>query len=125
MHDLLHAYHQLTILAIGLGLMLGLLTRKRAFEKLRHVVLMMVAVPIGLSVAAEVWAGTPPLTRFGVTAAGLVLAVPLVLFGTSFGREVLASVVGNALYDGARSPGCFAGFFLLVLVLAAAAALLT
>ncbi|MBU1802619.1 MAG: hypothetical protein KKA97_10370, partial [Actinobacteria bacterium] len=125
MPDLLHVYHQLTIMLIGLGLVFGLLSRKRAFHKLRHVVLMMVAVPVGISVLSGVWAATPVLTRFAVAAAGLLVAVPLALFRTSFGREVLAGIVGNALYDGVRRPGCLPGFVLLVLALAIALALLT
>ena len=104
--DLLHAYHALALAMMGLGLAVGLVSRKRALHALRHTVLMMLAMPIVLSVVSETWAALSFGTQFALIAVGIPLAALGALVGTSVGREFAIGVASNAAYDGIRRPGC-------------------
>lgn len=120
MSELLHAYHQLYLALIGLGLIVGLVSRKKALHVVKHTVLMTLAVPFVLSAVSATWAATPFGTRALLLVVGIPVAALAALVGTGFGREVFASILGNAVYDGLRSRGCVLGclpFVVLVLVL--------
>ncbi|PSQ70432.1 MAG: hypothetical protein BRD38_05655 [Bacteroidetes bacterium QH_9_67_14] len=72
--------------------------------------------------ALEAWEVLSPLARIAVVVGGVPVSAAVLLASTSFGREVLASLLGNALYDGSRKGCGCAWRFLLLLALAALAA---
>lgn len=125
MTALTQAYYQFAIMLIGLSLVLGLVSRRRAFQKLGRLLPGMIAVPVALAAVSDVWAATPTLTRFALIAFIFIVVLPAALFSTPFGREVLASVVGNAVYDATRRPGCLGTLLALALGAAAVLAVVT
>lgn len=116
MTELLHAYHTLFLMMIGFGLIVGMVSRQKAFHAVKHTVLMMIAVPFVLSAVSATWAATPFATRVLLLVIGLPVAGLSALIGTAFGREVFASILGNAAYDGLRSRGCSLGCLPLLLL---------
>ena len=124
MAELLHAYHTLFLMMIGLGLIVGLVSRKKAFHALKHMVLVMIAMPFVLSAVSATWTATPLITRFLVVAVGLPIAAMAALVGTTAGREFVIGIASNWAYDWLRRPGCVSRFVLLLVVLGAVLAVL-
>lgn len=123
MNELLHAYHTLFLITIGLGLIVGMVSRKKAFHAVRRTVLMIIAAPFVLLALSSMWAAigsTWAAMSFSSRVIVLVIALPLaalaLLFGTAFGREIFTSILGNAAYDGLRSRGCSLGCLPLLLL---------
>ena len=124
MSELVHAYHQLYLMLIGLGLIVGLVSRKKAFHAVKHTVLMMIAMPFVLSAVSVTWAAVPLVTRFLLVAIGLPLAALAALVGTVAGREFVIGIASNWAYDGLRRPGCASRTLLLLVALGAILAVL-
>ena len=120
MDALLHAIRTLSIMLIGLGVMIGMVSPSKAFKMIARIIIVPIAVIFVWTFALEAWASLPTLTRVAVVALGVPASGAALLMGTHFGREVLASVIGNWLYDRLRGGcGMHALLLLLLLVLAA------
>jgi len=121
MDALLDAIRTLSIMLIGLGVMVGLVSPSKAFKMIARMIVVPIAVLFAWTFALEAWATLPVLTRVAVIALGVPASVVALLVGTKFGREVIASIMGNWLYDRMRS-GCGLSALLLLLLLGLVAA---
>lgn len=122
MAGLVHAVFTVAIILIGFGVMIGRISLSEALTKI-------LLAAVGLFIASalvvnvgKAWASLSPTAR-GTAAAALLLAVPLALGMTilrsDFGRKVLASILGDWIYDRYQEGGGCCGvqmFFLLLLV---------
>lgn len=121
MDALLNALRTLAIVLLGIGVTVGIVSPSKAFKMIARMLIAPVAVLFAWTFAVEAWTVLPVATRVAVIVLGVPASGAALLLGTRFGREVLASVVGNWLYDLLRS-GCglraLAFLFLLSLVAA-------
>ena len=116
MEALWFSVKQLYLVLLGLGLMLGLVTRRQVFRRIAMLIVTPVVVVVGWQSLQAVWQSTPFEARLLLLGIGLPLSLLVLLVGTSFGREVFASILGNAAYDGLRSRGCSFGCLPLLLL---------
>ena len=120
MDALIGTIRTLAIVLIGIGLVVGLLSPVKAFKMIARMILMPVAVLFAWTFAVQAWTALHTVTQVLVILLGVPATGATLLFTTRFGRELLASVIGNWLYDCVR-VGCglraFISFLLLVLLL--------
>ena len=122
MAGLVHAVFTGAIILIGFGVMIGRISLSEALQKILLAVVGLFVASALVANAGRTWASLSAIER-GVAAAALLLAVPLAL-GTAilrsdFGRKVLASILGDWIYDRYQEGGGCCGvqmFFLLLLV---------
>lgn len=108
---------QLFLILLGIGVMVGLVSRKKALRIMLRMLLMPFVLLIGWYFLLPVWQQLTPLQCF----IAILIAVPAtawyLLVHTAFGREVLASILGNFFYDVMRHSARFFPWILLGLVL--------
>ena len=102
MAGLVHAVFTGAIILIGFGVMIGRISLSEALQKILLAVVGLFVASALVANAGRTWASLSAIER-GVAAAALLLAVPLAL-GTAilrsdFGRKVLASILGDWIYD--------------------------
>ena len=122
MTGLIHALLTLAIILVGIGVMIGRISLSEALKKILLAVVGLFIASAVVANAGRAWASLSAIER-GAAAATLLLAVPLAL-GTAilrsdFGRKVLASILGDWIYDRYQEGGGCCGvqmFFLLLLV---------
>lgn len=94
---------------LAIGMIVGLVSRGSFFKRL----LLMLAVAVFGSFlwawASQWWNGFSPFMRWLVLAGVIVGWIVLLLVGTKFGREVLASMIGDFLYDALKALVTFPG----------------
>ena len=128
MAGLVHALLTLAIILIGIGVMIGRISLSEALRKIVLAVVGLFVASALVANAGRVWASLSAIER-GAAAATLLLAVPLTL-GTAilrsdFGRKVLASILGDWIYDRAQEgQGCCGVQVVLLLLLAGMLALI-
>lgn len=125
MEALWFSLKQLHIILIGFGVMLGLLSGREVLGKLGKMAVLTGVFIHGGGALQAVWADLPFGTRLLALGIGLPVAAVALLAWTSFGREVLASMLGDALYDGLRLRGCTIGCLPLLILLVILLALLS
>jgi hypothetical protein len=89
----------LAILAIAFALMFGIISPSKASRKIALMLFLPTVLLIGWGIFNRVWQMYSPLERVAVTVGVVIALVGILLVGTRFGREVLASIVGDFLYD--------------------------
>jgi hypothetical protein len=120
MTGLIHALLTLAIILIGIGVMIGRITMAEALRKILLAVVGLFVASALVVNAGRAWASLSAIER-GAAAATLLLAVPLAL-GTAilrsdFGRKVLASILGDWIYDRyQKGEGC-CGIQMVLLIL--------
>jgi hypothetical protein len=128
MTGLAHALLALAIILVGLGVMIGRISLSEALQKILLAVVGLFVASALVANAGRAWASLSAIER-GVAAAALLLAVPLAL-GTAilrsdFGRKVLASILGDWIYDRyQKGEGCCGMQMILLILLAAMLALI-
>lgn len=111
-------FKQLFLILLGMGVIIGLVSPKTALRKTLRIFLMPFVLLIGWYCLVQVWHQLTPLQCF----LAIVIAVPATawyfLVHTAFGREVLASILGNFFYDGLRRhAGCFPWLLLALIII--------
>ena len=95
---------QLHLMLLGFGLMFGLFSGREVLVRvIKMAVLSGVFIYGGAAIQAA-WAGLSFGSRLLILGVGLPVATVTLLARLPFGREVLASILGNAASDGLRSP---------------------
>lgn len=128
MAGLVHSLLALAIIVIGIGVMIGRISLSEALKKILFATVGLLLASALVVNAGNAWASLSDIERGTVTAA-ILLAVP-VGFGTAilrsdFGRKVLASVLGDWIYDRYQEgEGCCGSYVLLLLLLLVLTALL-
>lgn len=102
----------LIILALGFGVMFGILSPKKAMKKIGLMLILPLILTISWGLLSDSWDNISYLERIVFLVSGVVVVLAVVLIGTSFGREVLASMIGNFLYDAIKSVVTFPSRFL-------------
>ena len=102
----------LIILALGLAVMFGILSPKKASKKIGMMLIVPLLLTIAWSLLSETWDNISFLERIVFLLSGVVVLLAVVLVGTRFGREVLASMIGDFLYDTIKSVVTFPARFL-------------
>ena len=103
---LLNLYKIATLIGISLALIFGVMSRGTAGAKVKKLIIMVILSPFIFSFAAQFWQALTPAARGVAAALAVPAALVFALTRSRFGREVAANAAGNALYDGARRPGC-------------------
>jgi hypothetical protein len=120
MHELMNAIRTLAIIVIGFAVMLQLITPGDAFKRIARMLVIPFIVLFAWTFVVQVWNALSPVARIAVIGVGVPLSGAVLLVSTRFGREVLASVLGNWLYDGLRA-GCATRSLLILFLLLLAA----
>ncbi len=93
----------LLLIVVAFEMMLGLLRRSRAFSLVSSLLLVPLLWIFIRSAIIGIWGGLSGSEQMCV----IIFGLPLVLFGllvsTTFGREVVASFFGDALFTFARA----------------------
>jgi len=125
MSGLVHALLGMAIVLIGFAVTLGKISLSEALSKIIGAVVVLFAASVLVAGAGEAWASLSTGARLAV-AAIILLTVPvasvLVIVRSDFGRKVLASILGDWIYDRLQEDGCcglHVFFLLLLLVLTA------
>lgn len=116
MGALLSTFLVLYLVFAGFGIMLGLVSPGRALRLLLLLLLLPVVLLVGGQALVVAWAGLPVAARLVLLFVGLPLLASTLLFRSGFGREVFASILGNAAYDWLRNRGCTLGCLPLLLL---------
>ena len=127
MSGFLNALLTLATILVGIGVMIGRVLLSDALTKIVCLVVLLCAASAFAAHMGEMWASTSAATRVAVVMIG-VLAAPVFLFVSAlwsdFGQKVLASVIGDWIYDHLRADGCGLTVFLLLLAVAVIALIL-
>jgi len=128
MSGLLHALLALAIIVIGCAVMIGKISLSEALAKIIGAAGVLLVSAALLANAGEAWASLSAGARLAVVAAILLaapLASALVILRSDFGKKVLASILGDWIYDRVREePGCCGVQVVLLLLLVAMLALI-
>ncbi|MEW6419501.1 MAG: hypothetical protein AB1480_15535 [Nitrospirota bacterium] len=96
----------LIILLIAFGLILGFFTREQAFRKLGRVLIMAALTPFFISFFKTYLSQLPLLEKvlfiIVIGIVGIFIILRLI-----FGKDVLANIAGNFLYDGLKAVLAF------------------
>ena len=128
MTGLIHALLTLSIILIGIGVMIGRITMAEALRKILLAVVGLFVASALVVNAGRAWASLSAIEQ-GAAAAAVLFAVPLTL-GTAilrsdFGRKVLASILGDWIYDRFQEgDGCCGVRMVLMILLVAILALI-
>lgn len=121
MGGLLHALLTLAIILVGIGVMVGRISLSGALSKIVCLAVLLYAASAFATEMGDVWASSSTGTRAAVIAV-IVLIVPGFLIVSAlrsdFGQKVLASIIGDWIYDHLRERGCPLRVFLLLLAVA-------
>jgi hypothetical protein len=102
----------LIILALGFAVMFGIVSPKKAFKKIGMMLILPLILTIGWGLLSETWDNISYPERIVFLVSSVVVVLAVVLIGTRFGREVLASMIGHFLYDTIKSVVTFPSRFL-------------
>lgn len=89
----------LIILALGFGVMFGIVSPRKAGKKIGVMLLFPLLLTIAWSLFSETWNNISPHEKIALLIGGSIILLTIVLIGTPFGREVFAAIVGNFIYD--------------------------
>ena len=93
----------LILILLAFGVMLGIVSRRKVAKIIGGMIFMPVLLMLAWGVVVDLWAYLSVLEKLGVVAGAMVLLLSWIVFFTAFGREVLASIVGDFLYDKLKS----------------------
>lgn len=127
MSGLVHALLALAIVLTGCAVMLGRISLSEALARIVGAAVVLFAASALVASAGEAWASLSAGARLAVVAA-ILLATPIalipVILRSDFGRKVLASMLGDWIYDRLQEDGCCGGYVLLLFLLLVLTALL-
>jgi hypothetical protein len=98
---------QLVILLLGFGVMFGVISPKKAFKRFGMMLIFSLMLALLWALISETWDNITFLEKIAVLAIGPIAILAAFLFGTRFGRKVLASMIGDFLYDTIKSVIAF------------------
>jgi hypothetical protein len=128
MSGLAHALLALVIIVIGCAVMIGKISLSEALAKIIGAAGVLLISAALLANAGEAWASLSAGARLAVVAAILLaapLASALVILRSDFGKKVLASILGDWIYDRVQEgPGCCGVQVVLLLLLVVMLALI-
>lgn len=121
MSGLLHALLTLAIILIGIGVMIGRISLSGALTEIVCLVVLLYAASAFAAHMGNVWASSSAATRVAAVTV-ILLVTPIFLLMSAlrsdFGQKVLASVIGDWIYDHLRVEGCGPTVLLLILTVA-------
>jgi hypothetical protein len=128
MTGLIHALLTLAIILIGIGVMIGRITMAEALRKILLAVVGLFVASALVVNAGRAWASLSAIEQ-GAAAAAVLFAVPLtlgtVILRSDFGKKVLASILGDWIYDRFQEgDGCCGVQMVLMILLVAMLALI-
>jgi len=128
MSGLAHALLALAIIVVGCAVMIGKISLSEALAKIIGAAAVLFVSAALLANAREAWASLSAGARLAVVAT-LLLAVPtvsaLVILRSDFGKKVLASILGDWIYDRVQEgQGCCGVQVVFLLLLVATLALI-
>lgn len=128
MSGLIHALLALAIVLIGCAVTLGKISFSEALTKIIGAALLLFAASALVAGAGEAWASLSTGARLAVGTT-ILLAAPVasavLVLRTDFGRKVLASILGDWIYDRFREgEGCCGVQIVVLLLLVAMLALI-
>lgn len=92
----------LVILGLALGLIVGLISKQRVAKTIGLMVVFSILMPFGWSLLNSLWDSLSSIERLLAVLGGSFLVLIVLLTTTTFGREVLASMLGDFFYDGLK-----------------------
>lgn len=93
------ALKQIYLVLLGVAVVIGLISLKKAMKKILRMLLVPIALVIGWYLIQQIWHNLSPTQQFLTVVFGVLCLLGYLLFGTRFGRDVLISIIGNFLYD--------------------------
>ena len=89
----------LYIVILALALTLGLISKKKVGKIIAGMIFFPVVLLVAWNMIQAILMQFPPIERILIIIGGVSIFIIILLVGTRFGREVLASFLADMLYD--------------------------
>lgn len=93
----------LILILLAFGVILGLVSKRKVAKIIGGMIFIPMLLMLAWGLVVDLWAHLSVLEKLGVVAGAMVLLLSWIVFFTAFGREVLASIVGDFIYDKLKS----------------------